>query len=69
MTVAHTLSVLSYHIIANSKITQKLQEELEAAFRKFGTPTWSQLEQLPYLVSISWIAVFNLSPASRLTSK
>ena len=52
MTVAHTLSVISYHIIANPEIQQKLHKELDAAFPDSGPPvSWGSLEQLPYLVS------------------
>ena len=52
MTVAHTLSVISYHIIANPSIQQKLHKELDAAFPDPASPVkWGSLEQLPYLVS------------------
>ena len=52
MTVAHTLSVISYHIIANPNIQQKLHKELDAAFSDPASPVkWGSLEQLPYLVS------------------
>ena len=52
MTVAHTLSVISYQIIANPKIQQRLHEELDTAFADPASPVrWSSLEQLPYLVS------------------
>ncbi|KAL8785036.1 MAG: hypothetical protein Q9195_008796 [Heterodermia aff. obscurata] len=53
MTVAHTLSVISYHIIANPNIQEKLEKELEAAFSDPASPVrWGQLEQLPYLSAI-----------------
>ena len=52
MTVAHTLSVISYHIIANPEIQRKLHKELDAAFPDPASPvSWGPLEQLPYLVS------------------
>ncbi|KAL8866610.1 MAG: hypothetical protein Q9174_006198 [Haloplaca sp. 1 TL-2023] len=52
-TVALTLSVISYHVIANPQILQKLQDELAQASPKMSSPpTWSQLEQLPYLGAI-----------------
>ena len=51
MTVAHTLSVISYHIIANPDILRKLQDELDATFPIPSSPMkWGQLEQLPYIV-------------------
>ena len=53
MTVAHTLSVISYHIIANPDILRKLQDELDAAFPDPRSPMkWGQLEQLPYIVHL-----------------
>ncbi|KAL8693461.1 MAG: hypothetical protein Q9218_001732 [Villophora microphyllina] len=53
MTVALTLSVISYHIIANPKILQNLQQELDEALPKMGSqPRWTQLEQLPYLSAV-----------------
>lgn len=54
MTVALTLSVISYHVIANPPILQKLQKELGEALPKMAPqPQWTQLEQLPYLVNFS----------------
>ena len=51
MTVAHTLSVISYHIIANPDILRRLQDELDAAFPDSRSlMKWGQLEQLPYIV-------------------
>ncbi|KAI4248152.1 MAG: hypothetical protein L6R40_001241 [Gallowayella cf. fulva] len=50
---AHTLSVISYHIIANPGILHKLQDELATVLPSDGSkPKWSRLEQLPYLVGI-----------------
>ncbi|KAL8807560.1 MAG: hypothetical protein Q9200_004625, partial [Gallowayella weberi] len=58
MTVAHTLSVTSYHIIANPKILRKLQEELAAALPNDGSNAqWSKLEQLPYLTPVGMTSV------------
>ena len=52
MTVAHTLSVTSYHIISNVNILRRLEGELASALPSSGSHvTWSRLEQLPYLVS------------------
>ena len=54
MTVAHTLSVISYNIVANPVILAKLQAELAESQSKGNSPLkWNQLEQLPYLVRIS----------------
>ena len=53
MTVAHTLSVISYNIIANPVILAKLQAELAGSQSKSSSRLkWAQLEQLPYLVRI-----------------
>ncbi|KAL8797920.1 MAG: hypothetical protein Q9182_007117 [Xanthomendoza sp. 2 TL-2023] len=58
MTVAHTLSVISYHIIANPMILRKLQQELAAALPNDGSCTkWSKLEQLPYLTPVGMTSV------------
>ncbi|KAL8843358.1 MAG: hypothetical protein Q9176_001971 [Flavoplaca citrina] len=52
-TVAHTLAVISYHLIANSDILKKLQDELAGAMpTDDSAPKWSRLEQLPYMVGI-----------------
>ena len=53
-TVAHTLAVISYHLIANQDILKKLQDELAGVMpTDDSTPKWSRLEQLPYMVGIS----------------
>ncbi|KAI4256855.1 MAG: hypothetical protein L6R42_005990, partial [Xanthoria sp. 1 TBL-2021] len=50
MTVAHTLSVISYHIIANPDILSRLRDELANALPiNASAPKWGRLEQLPYL--------------------
>lgn len=51
MTVAHTLSVIHYHVLDNPDILRRLQDELGSALPSIGPePKWNQLEQLPYLV-------------------
>lgn len=51
MTVALTLSVVSYHVIANPKILETLRQEVGPVLRKTQSAiSWNQLEQLPYLV-------------------
>ena len=58
MTVAHTLSVISYHLVANPGMLQKLQEELEQASQASPSRlTWNELEQLPYLVSPDLLSI------------
>ncbi|KAI4101078.1 MAG: hypothetical protein LQ339_005201 [Xanthoria mediterranea] len=53
MTVAHTLSVISYHIIANPDILSKLRDELACSLPTNGPPPkWGRLEQLPYLSAV-----------------
>ncbi|KAL8978327.1 MAG: hypothetical protein Q9205_006055 [Flavoplaca limonia] len=52
-TVAHTLAVISYHLIANPDILKKLQDELAGVMpTDNSTPKWSRLEQLPYMGAI-----------------
>ena len=54
MTVAHTLTVITYHVLQDKKILGKLQEELRSVMPKAESkPKWNQLEQLPYLVGPS----------------
>ncbi|KAI9716588.1 MAG: hypothetical protein M1828_007621 [Chrysothrix sp. TS-e1954] len=53
MTVAHTLSVISYHILNNTKVATTLRRELMTALPKMSSPpAWNQLEQLPYLTAV-----------------
>jgi cytochrome P450 len=51
-TTARTLTIASYHIFNNQPLLQKLRSEIKTVM---PTPTtnasWSDLEQLPYLVS------------------
>ncbi|KAL8654589.1 MAG: hypothetical protein Q9226_003367 [Calogaya cf. arnoldii] len=52
-TVAHTLAVITYHIIANPDILRKLHDELASALPSDGSaPKWGKLEQLPYLSAL-----------------
>ncbi|KAI1259841.1 cytochrome P450 [Xylariaceae sp. FL1019] len=60
-TTAGSLATLSYHLLANPHMLQKLREELQTvmhAGREFRDepPTWAQLEALPYLVSCARFA-------------
>ncbi|KAL8949990.1 MAG: hypothetical protein Q9222_003933, partial [Ikaeria aurantiellina] len=58
MTVAHTLSTISYHLIANPPILQRLQDELAAALPKDGSVAkWNELEQLPYLTPVGMTSI------------
>lgn len=51
MTVAHTLTCITFHLINDKAMREKLQAELKDAIDEVGPqPTWTQLEQLPYLV-------------------
>ena len=51
MTVAHTLSVITYHVVQDKEILRKLQTELKNAMaNSYSQPSWTQLEKLPYLV-------------------
>ncbi|KAL8876591.1 MAG: hypothetical protein Q9198_005240 [Flavoplaca austrocitrina] len=52
-TVAHTLAVISYHLIANPHILKRLQVELASAMPIDGSaPKWDRLEKLPFLGAI-----------------
>lgn len=54
ITTAHTLSVLTFHILHNSEILNKVQRELERVMPEPDSQRrWSDLEQLPYLVRYS----------------
>ena len=54
VTTAHILSMLTFYIIDNPLILQRLQAELSPFFLSpdSTSPTWLQLEQLPYLTAI-----------------
>lgn len=53
-TTARSLVVAAFHILDNMSIKTKLREELRTVMpTPESRPTWRQLEQLPYLVSIS----------------
>ena len=48
-----TLSVASFQILHNPEILRRLKTELrEASFSDQERPTWSELEQLPYLTAV-----------------
>lgn len=53
MTTAHTLSVIAYHLISDTEMLERLQDELKTVMpRPDSKPKWNQLEQLPYFVSL-----------------
>ncbi|KAL4757590.1 cytochrome P450 [Aspergillus foveolatus] len=51
VTVARTLNLICYYILRDSHIKDRLVEELESVMAQYptSTPTWQQLERLPYL--------------------
>ncbi len=51
-TVAHTLSCISFFVMSNKALLDKLQKELKPVFGKTQEPKWSQLESLPYLTAV-----------------
>lgn len=52
-TTAWSLTVMSYHILANRDIFEKLSQELKAAIPDpKNLPHWATLEQLPYLNAV-----------------
>lgn len=51
-TTAQTLAVLTFNLLHNPPVLQKLRKELDDAIPDpANMPSWQQLEQLPYLVS------------------
>lgn len=52
LTTAHTLSILTFHILTNPEILERLQKELQTVMPDTDSrPSWVQLEKLPYLVN------------------
>ena len=51
-TVAHTVTCISFFLMSNKPMLDKLQEELKPVFAKRPEPKWSQLESLPYLTAV-----------------
>jgi cytochrome P450 len=51
---ARTLGFISYYILANPQIRQKLQDELEHPMNGWPEkiPSWADLEKLPYLQAL-----------------
>jgi len=50
-TTGNTLSVLTYHLLANPNVAQRLREEVIAAQKATSQAlTYQQLAKLPYLV-------------------
>ncbi|MCJ1247251.1 hypothetical protein MMC30_004465 [Trapelia coarctata] len=53
VTTAHTLSVITFHLLNNPEMLRKLQSELHTVMPDGqGQAKWQQLEQLPYLTAI-----------------
>ncbi len=53
-TTAHTLAVLSFHLLNNPEILKKLRAELVEVMPDPCSPvSWQQLEQLPFLVGLN----------------
>lgn len=52
VTVAHTLSVITFHLIDDRRMRDRLKAELKGVMPDpDAQPKWTELEQLPYLVS------------------
>ena len=52
-TVAWTLSVLTYHLLAQPQVLDKVEKELSNVVKNpCNLPKWSELEQLPYLYGV-----------------
>ena len=54
VSTARTLDFICYYILARTEIRTRLQEELKEVMAEYPTksPTWSQLEKLPYLQAL-----------------
>lgn len=54
LTTASVLRFISYQLIANERIRSSLKEELGPVMVGYpeAIPSWSQLEQLPYLCGV-----------------
>ena len=54
ITTAGTLGFIVYHIMANPKIKQRLQEELKGPMANYPAqkPSWAELERVEYLQAI-----------------
>ncbi|KAF2667975.1 trichodiene oxygenase [Microthyrium microscopicum] len=60
-TVAWTLSVGTYHLLAKPEILHKIKTELDTIVTDPNDlPAWSVLEQLPYLISLTPILLIHL---------
>lgn len=51
-TVAHTLSCISFFVISDNSIMEKLQSELAAVMKDNPEPKWGELESLAYLTAV-----------------
>lgn len=49
---ANTLSAITYHLLSNPHILQKLQSELQDAIPEGSLPVFSKIESLPYLSAV-----------------
>lgn len=53
VTTGHILAIVSFYLISNPPVLEKLQMELGNLMSKTGpSPKWQQLEQLPYLTAV-----------------
>lgn len=51
-TVAHTLSCISFFILSDRSMLEKLQRELAGVMKDNPEPKWADLETLPYLTAV-----------------
>ncbi|KAK7701576.1 hypothetical protein SLS57_011695 [Botryosphaeria dothidea] len=52
VTTAHTLATTIYHLHAHPCSLRRLRAELAPLYQGGGQPTWTNLEQLPYLSAV-----------------
>lgn len=54
MTTERCLYLITYYLLANPEMMQKLREDLREPFKNYPTvkPSWTELEQRPYLQAV-----------------
>ncbi|KAJ6070453.1 hypothetical protein N7467_011772 [Penicillium canescens] len=69
-TTARSLAIAAFRLLSNGHIKTKLREELRTMMpTPDSRPTWSQLEQLPYLVGVSAVVWETLRVSTGIASR
>lgn len=59
LTTSHMLSILTFYILSNPEILERLQKELRSVMPDAESkPTWVELEKLPYMVGALHLPIF-----------